>query len=150
MQHALEHADDDQRGRHGDGAMHQIKQQEAKADAAGRHQQHRTPADPVGNAADERRRQQLAAGIAAEQQPDIFDGDAGILVRPQRKERHENAVRHSGREKQNHADLRRAWRARKSRRGGNQDLEKSFHVKAPYAPGTSGAGCGRSSEERVG
>jgi hypothetical protein len=67
MQHALEHADDDQRGRHRGGAMHQIKKQEAKADAAGRHQQHWTPADPIGNAADERRRQQLATGIAAEQ-----------------------------------------------------------------------------------
>ena len=106
MQDALEHADRDQRGRHGEGAMDQIKQQEACADAAGRHQQHRAPADAVGDATDERRRQQLAARIAAEQQPDIFDRNAGILVRPQREERHENAVGHRGGKEQQHADLR--------------------------------------------
>ena len=104
MQHALEHADDDERGCYREGAVHHIEQHEAAADATGRDEQHGATADAVGDAADEWRRQQLATGIAAEQQADEFDRDACNLARPQRKERHENAVRHGSGEEQDHSD----------------------------------------------
>ena len=67
MKDALKDADDDERQGGRNHAFGQVKQQKARADAGGRNQQNRPPADPVGDAADERRCQQFAAGIATEQ-----------------------------------------------------------------------------------
>ena len=99
MQHAFKDTDHDQRRRHRECTLHKIQKDEAATDAAGRDQKDRPPADPVGDAADKRRRQKLAAGIAAEQQTNEFYRNARDPVRPEREEWHENAVGYRGAQK---------------------------------------------------
>ena len=68
MKHRFAYAGRKQNDRGNGDAVHKEQGQEAGADAERGCNQHRPPADAVGYAADQRRRQQLAACIAAEQQ----------------------------------------------------------------------------------
>jgi hypothetical protein len=150
MQHALEDAHDDQRNGDRPGPAGQEEQQEAHADACARHQQHRTAADPVGNAADERRGQQFAAGIAAEQQTYIFGWNTSVVLGPDREERHQHAVAQPGHEEDEQADAGRPRQGPKQAQGRGQEIGKTAHVKAPCDSPQTAAPCRRSSDGRVG
>ena len=87
--------------------MGHIEQQEAGADSGGRHKQNRPAPASVSNPADKRRSQKLATGIAAEQQPDVFGGDARVALCPKGEKRHQYAVGQSGHEEKQHGNARR-------------------------------------------
>lgn len=92
VQHRLKQADDDQ---HGGGSKNTVRKEQrdkAHPDAGRRNNQNGPSAHAVGNAADKRRGQQLAPGIAAEQQANKLHRDGGRLLRPQREKRHNRAV----------------------------------------------------------
>jgi hypothetical protein len=54
-------------------------------------------------------------------------------VRPQRKERHQDAVRRRRGEKQEHADAGGAWRLREGGDAGGENIENSLHIETPNA-----------------
>lgn len=115
MEHRLAHAGHNEHDRGGRNAVEEEQGEEAAPHTERRQDQHRPPANPIGNAADQRRCDQFAAGIAAEQQPDRADGNVRFAACPERKERHQRAVGKACAEEQEEAEQR---RARQSEPGG--------------------------------